>query len=410
MILTAMFTRLITSGSLTLLDRSGRVRHFGPGGSPAVVLRLNTAEPLLKPLLDPALWFGEAYMNGDVTLVDGTLYDFLDLCTRNPVGLHDSTILQLRRWLEWPLRYLQQFNPPGRSRRNVQHHYDLSGSLYDLFLNAERDYSCAFFTHGSETLEEAQSEKKRRIATKLMLRPGMRVLDIGSGWGGLAFHLARQHDVDVTGLTLSHEQVDMARRRAQEFGLADRVRFALRDYREETGVYDRVVSVGMFEHVGAAQYATYFNQLSRLLAEDGVALLHSIGRMEPPGSTNAWLRKYIFPGGYSPALSEVLAAIEKAGLWVTDIEILRLHYADTLRAWSERFQANRAQAEALYDARFCRMWEFYLAACEVVFRNGTQMVFQIQLAHNKYAVPRTRDYLYAPPARVKERSRLPSQA
>ena len=393
MILSALFERIITTGQLILIDRSGRERRFGRGGTPRIVMRLNTPEPILRPLFDPALWFGEAYMNGEVTLIEGSLYGFLDLCTRAPGAVHDHPLITLKNWLGWPLRYLQQFNPPGRSHRNVQHHYDLSGALYELFLNEERDYSCAFFATGAETLEQAQCEKKRRIAAKLRLSPGQRVLDIGSGWGGLAFALARDHGVEVTGLTLSREQIDFTRRRALEQGLDGATRFLLQDYRAESGIYDRVVSVGMFEHVGVAHYDTYFRQLRTLLAPDGVALLHAIGRMEPPGGTSAWLRKYIFPGGYSPALSEVLAAIERSGLWVTDIEILRLHYADTLRAWAARFQAHRAQARELYDERFCRMWEFYLAVCEVVFRNGNLMVFQIQLTRHKDAVPRSRDYM-----------------
>lgn len=395
MILSALFDRMITTGRVTLIDRAGRQRQFGPGGPPQITLRLETAEPFLKPLFDPTLWFGEAYMNGEITLVEGSLYDFLDLCTRAPGAVNNHPLIALKNRLGWPLRYLQQFNPPQRAQRNVQHHYDLSGALYALFLNEERDYSCAYFATGDETLEQAQLEKKRRIAAKLLLSPGQRVLDIGCGWGGLAFALAAEHDVTVTGLTLSREQVDFARRRALERGLDGATRFLLQDYRAETGVYDRIVSVGMFEHVGVAHYDTFFAQLGRLLATDGVALLHSIGRMEPPGTTSAWLRKYIFPGGYSPALSEVLAAVERAGLWVTDIEILRLHYADTLKAWSARFRAHRAEASALYDERFCRMWEFYLAVCEIVFRNGNLMVFQLQLSHHKHAVPRSRDYMAA---------------
>ena len=393
MVLSAIFERVIKTGQLTLVDRSGGVRRFGPGGPPEIVLRLNSPEPILKPLFDPALWFGEAYMNGEVTLVEGSLYEFLDLCTQVPGAVHEHPLITLKNWLGWPLRYLHQFNPPSRSHRNVQHHYDLSGALYELFLNDERDYSCAYFATGTETLEQAQREKKRRIAAKLRIAPGQRVLDIGSGWGGLAFALAREHGAEVTGLTLSREQADFARRRALEQGLDGRTRFLLQDYRAESGIYDRVVSVGMFEHVGVAHYDTFFRQVRKLLAPDGVALLHSIGRMEPPGGTSAWLRKYIFPGGYSPALSEVLAAIERSGLWVTDVEILRLHYADTLRAWSERFQARRDEARELYDERFCRMWEFYLTVCEIVFRNGNQMVFQIQLTRHKAAVPRTRDYM-----------------
>jgi cyclopropane-fatty-acyl-phospholipid synthase len=308
----------------------------------------------------------------------------------------DSTAMmrwsyRLQRWL----RVLEQYNPIGKAQKNVAHHYDLRGELYDFFLDSDRQYSCAYFRTGNESLEIAQADKKLHIASKLLLKPGQRVLDIGSGWGGMGLYLARSFDVDVTGVTLSREQHGMSNRRAAEAGIADRVRFKLIDYREEPGRYDRIVSVGMFEHVGSAHYFEYFTKVKELLADDGVMLLHSIGRMEPPGGTNTWLRKYIFPGGYTPALSEVLAAIEKAGLWVTDIEVLRLHYAETLRLWRERFLANREQIKNLagYDDRFCRMWEFYLAGCEVAFRYMNQMVFQIQITRRQDAVPLTRDYM-----------------
>ena len=293
------------------------------------------------------------------------------------------------------LRRLHQDNRLGRARVNVAHHYDLSGALYDLFLDQDRQYSCAYFHNGAETLEEAQEKKKRHIMAKLLLEPGMRVLDVGSGWGGLALEMAQTASVDVTGLTLSQEQLAVANKRAAADGLTSHVRFAMRDYRDEQGTYDRIVSVGMFEHVGVAHYRTYFDTLSKRLKSDGVALVHAIGRTGPPGSTDPWLRKYIFPGGYCPSLSEVLAAVERSGLWVTDIEILRLHYAETLRHWFERFQVNRDQAKAIYDERFCRMWEFYLASCEAAFRNGPMMVFQLQLSHRRDAVPLTRDYVAA---------------
>jgi cyclopropane-fatty-acyl-phospholipid synthase len=307
--------------------------------------------------------------------------------------LEQGPLQAIRRWIAHPLRWFHQYNSVRRARANAEHHYDLSGELYELFLDPDRQYSCAYFKTGTETLEQAQYDKKQHIAAKLLLKPQMKVLDIGSGWGGLALHLAQLSDVDVTGVTLSREQPKVAQARAAASGLSEQVKFHLRDYRKEHGVYDRIVSIGMFEHVGAMHYPAFFAKLKQLLAPDGVALLHAIGRMEAPATTNAWLRKYIFPGSYCPALSEVVSAVERSGLWVTDIEILRLHYADTLREWARRFQSNRERARELYDERFCRMWEFYLAACEMAFRCGRMMVFQIQIARRQDAVPLTRNYL-----------------
>ncbi len=303
-------------------------------------------------------------------------------------------------------RSLQQYNPAARARRNVAHHYDLSRQLYELFLDRDLQYSCAYYESPGDTLEQAQENKKRHVTAKLCLKPGQTVLDIGSGWGGLALHLATDSGVAVTGVTLSQEQLKAAAERARSVGLDGRVRFLLQDYREVTGPFDRVVSVGMLEHVGVRHYGEFFSKVRDLLAEDGVALVHAIGKMSPPSSTGPWLRKYIFPGAYTPALSEVLAAVERQGLWVTDIEVLRLHYAETLREWDRRFQANRARVAALYDERFCRMWEFYLAACEAVFRHGSGMVFQLQLARRRDAVPWTRGYLGAvQPLQQRERRR-----
>jgi len=280
-----------------------------------------------------------------------------------------------------------------RARRNVAHHYDLSDQLYELFLDRDRQYSCAYFRSPEDELETAQQNKKRHIAAKLLLQPGHKVLDIGSGWGGLALYLAAECGCEVTGLTLSEEQHKVSQGRAAAAGLADRVRFHLRDYREEEGQYDRIVSVGMFEHVGVVQYPTFFRKVNQLLTPDGVALLHSIGRMEGPGTTNPWLRKYIFPGGYSPALSEVVPAVERERLWITDIEILRLHYAETLCNWRGRFEENRERIRALYDERFCRMWELYLVGAELAFRRDRHLNFQMQLAKQVGTVPLTRDYI-----------------
>jgi len=385
---------MIRTGRLTVIDAAGRVHPFGPGESgPDVSVRLH--DPLLpmRILLRPSLALGEAYMDGTITIEQGTLRDLLHLCTSNLEALGRHPIGAVRGELDRMLRRLQQDNRLGRARANIAHHYDLSGALYDLFLDRDRQYSCAYFHTGAETLEEAQEKKKRHIMAKLLLEPGMRVLDVGSGWGGLALEMAQTARVDVTGLTLSQEQLSVANERAVAAGLSSHVRFALRDYREEQGSYDRIVSVGMFEHVGVAHYRTYFDTLRNRLNPDGIALVHAIGRADPPGSTDPWLRKYIFPGGYCPALSEVLAVVERSGLWVTDIEILRLHYAETLRHWLERFQANRDRAQAIYDERFCRMWEFYLAVCEAAFRNGPMMVFQLQLVRRRDAVPLTRDYI-----------------
>ena len=385
---------MIRTGRLTVIDAAGRVHPFGPGESgPDVSVRLH--DPLLpmRILLRPSLALGEAYMDGTITIEQGTLRDLLHLCTSNLEALGRHPIGAVRGELDRMLRRLQQDNRLGRARANIAHHYDLSGALYDLFLDRDRQYSCAYFHTGAETLEEAQEKKKRHIMAKLLLEPGMRVLDVGSGWGGLALEMAQTARVDVTGLTLSQEQLSVATERAVAAGLSSHVRFALRDYREEQGTYDRIVSVGMFEHVGVAHYRAYFDTLRNRLNPDGIVLVHAIGRADPPGSTDPWLRKYIFPGGYCPALSEVLAAVERSGLWVTDIEILRLHYAETLRHWLERFEANRDRAQAIYDERFCRMWEFYLAVCEAAFRNGPMMVFQLQLVRRRDAVPLTRDYI-----------------
>jgi cyclopropane-fatty-acyl-phospholipid synthase len=380
-------------GHLAVIDKSGRKRDFGDQRTgPSVTVRLHDRMLPLRLVLNPSLAFGEAYMDGTLTIERGSLGDLLHLATQSLGTLDTHPIECVRAWFG---RSLRQRNHQNRAHANVAHHYDLSEALYDLFLDADRQYSCAYFTRGDETLEAAQQAKKRHLAAKLLLEPGCQVLDIGSGWGGLALELAETDNVDVTGITLSAEQLKSARRRAAATGLSDQVRFELRDFREEEGRYDRVVSVGMFEHVGPADYVTFFESVARALKPDGVALVHSIGRIGPPGTSDPWLTKYIFPGGYVPALSEVLAAVEKVGLWVADIEILRVHYADTLRHWHDRFQAKRAEAEALYDERFCRMWEFYLVACEMLFRNGPLMVFQIQLAHRRDAVPLTRDYIGA---------------
>jgi len=388
-----VFERIVETGAVTVIDTRGRSHDFGDGKGRRTVMRFKDRKLDWKLLVNPYLYFGEAYTDGDLVFEEGTLYDFLDTVGRNAAKVHRPSNGPLARGLTTMRRHLHQHNPLRTARKNVAHHYDLSGRLYDLFLDKDRQYSCAYFGSGNDTLEVAQDSKKRHLAAKLLLKPGQKVLDIGSGWGGLALYLAQVAQVDVTGVTLSEEQHKRSNARAKAMKLNRRVRFHLRDYREDEGRYDRIVSVGMFEHVGAKHYGEFFGKVRELLEDDGVFVLHSIGRMEPPGATNPWLRKYIFPGGYTPALSETLAAIEQAGLWVTDIEILRLHYAETLKEWNRRFQENRAEVAEIYDERFCRMWEFYLQGCEISFRYFNQMVFQIQIAKRQDAVPLTRDYI-----------------
>ncbi|MCP8940895.1 cyclopropane-fatty-acyl-phospholipid synthase family protein [Alsobacter sp. SYSU M60028] len=382
----------ITSGTLRVTDWKGRVATFGDG-EPVVAVRIHDSRTLTRLVLDPQLALGEAFMEGSLTMEQGDVYDLLDLVLASAGWSYPdwSSIVGAR--LRGLLRRAAQFNPAERARRNVAAHYDLTEEFFRLFLDEDMQYSCAYFLSPEDTLEQAQQQKKRHIAAKLLLKPGQRVLDIGSGWGGLALTLNAMAGVDVTGLTLSERQAEVARERARVAGREDEVRFLLQDYRAATGSYDRIVSVGMFEHVGVNHYGTYFRAVRDLLKEDGVAVVHAIGRADGPGSTNPWIARYIFPGGYSPALSEVVPWIERAGLHITDIEILRLHYAETLRQWRRRFLARRDVAAKLYDERFCRMWEFYLAACEATFRHAGHMVFQIQMARRIDAVPLTRDYI-----------------
>ena len=385
---------LIRRGHLTLIDNAGRSYSFGDRSSdPQVVARIHDRRLPFRLLLSPSVALGEAYMDGRITIEVGTLREFLQIVTSNLQALDAHPAQSFRARLSALARLRPRPNHKKRARANVAHHYDLSGALYELFLDADRQYSCGYFAEGCETLEDAQIAKKRHLAAKLLVRPGDRVLDIGSGWGGLALDLARNAGAEVLGITLSREQLEVARARAESAGLEGRARFNLVDYRDVRERFDRIVSVGMFEHVGRGHYDAFFSTVARTLKPRGVAVIHSIGRRSPPGGADPWISKYIFPGAYVPALSEVMTAVERSGLWATDVEILRLHYAETLRHWYDRFQQNRDKALAIYDERFCRMWEFYLAACEMMFRNGELMVFQIQLAHEPDAVPFTRDYL-----------------
>ncbi|HZW16267.1 MAG TPA: cyclopropane-fatty-acyl-phospholipid synthase family protein [Brevundimonas sp.] len=382
--------RLIRSGSLTVVLPSGEALTAGePTAAAPIRIRLRDNRTAWRLAVYPGLGLGEAWMDGDVVLEKGTLWDLLDLVGRNLSLRPPPRRGRLARL--W--RRIEQANDRAAARRNVAHHYDLSLDLYRRFLDTDLQYSCAYFEHPGMTLDEAQVAKKRHLAAKLLLEPGQSVLDIGCGWGGLAMTLAEEAGARVTGVTLSEEQLAVARARAGERGLADRVEFRKQDYRDVEERFDRIVSVGMFEHVGVPNYQAFFDAMARQLKDDGVAVLHAIGQNHVSVSNQPWIGKYIFPGGYTPALSEILPAIERAGLWVTDIEILRLHYAETLKAWRERFEANRAEIAALYDERFCRMWEFYLCLSEVAFRHRGCMVFQIQLAKRVDAVPLTRDYI-----------------
>jgi cyclopropane-fatty-acyl-phospholipid synthase len=390
--LDVLLKRVVQIGDIVFVDSDRAPHRYGDGTGREVRVRLNDRRLERELVLDPELFAGEAYMQGRLAIEQGTLYDFLALMMRNMVAA------PLPGWSQAPAmarrltRRLAQLNLKQQARRHVAHHYDIDPRIYDLFLDPDRQYSCAYFA-GAVGLEEAQLLKKRHIAAKLAVEPGHRVLDIGSGWGGLALYLAKVAGAEVTGITLSEEQLEASRARARAEGLGNALQFLLQDYREASGRFDRIVSVGMFEHVGVTHYGHFFRTLSNLLADDGIALLHTIGRSDQPAPTNPFIARYIFPGGALPALSEIVPVIERCGLIVTDIEVLRLHYAETLRAWRERFLARRAEAVAIAGDEFARMWEFYLAGCESAFRYQNLVVFQIQLAKRLDAVPLTRDYI-----------------
>lgn len=397
-----LLRRFVSRGNLRVTAAGGRTFTVGDGTGQPLAVRFTSRAAELGVLLDPELKLGEAYMDGTFVVEQGSIADLLALVAiQSPEG-EPPRWARLQWWLRFFKRRLQQFNPPGRARRNVAHHYDLDGRLYSLFLDADRQYSCAYFETPGQSLDDAQLAKKRHLAAKLLVGEPRRVLDIGCGWGGLALYLAEYCRARVTGVTLSHEQWARASERASEKGLTKQVEFRMQDYRDVQERFDRIVSVGMFEHVGVVHYDTFFGKCAEMLSDDGVMVLHSIGRSEGPNVTNPWIAKYIFPGGYIPAPSEVLPAIERAGLLVTDIEILRLHYAETLKAWRDRFLAHRENAERLYDRRFVRMWEFYLAASEMAFRsNQGMMVMQIQLTKRQDVVPMTRDYIGREEARLR---------
>jgi len=390
----------VTRGNLQVTAASGRTFSLGDGTGPPIAVRFASARAQRSVLLDPDLKLGEAYMDGTFVVDRGSIAQFVDLVAKKSTLPRWCAPIMVFRFVR---QRITQLNSRRRSRRNVAHHYDLDGRLYSLFLDSDRQYSCAYFESPRDSLDDAQLAKKRHLAAKLFLEDGHRLLDIGCGWGGLALYAAEVCGAQVTGITLSQEQLAIARQRAKERRVDGSVTFLARDYREVTGIFDRIVSVGMFEHVGVNYYDAFFAKCASVLADDGVMVLHSIGRSSGPGYTNAWIAKYIFPGGYIPALSEVMPAIERAGLLVTDIEILRLHYAETLKAWRDRFLAHRDEVARLYDARFVRMWEFYLACSEAAFRRQDMMVLQIQLAKRQGVVPITRDYIQRAELRLRGR-------
>jgi cyclopropane-fatty-acyl-phospholipid synthase len=398
-LLRSFLTQFIRRGSITFTTASGAKFTCGDGTGEPLWVRFATAQTERRILLNPELAVGEAYMDGTFIVESGAIADVLAILLDQPEMLPGWARPQW--WLRYLVRHARQFNPRKRARNNVAHHYDLDGRLYALFLDADKQYSCAYFETPEMTLDDAQLAKKRHLAAKLLIRPGDRVLDIGCGWGGLGLYLAEITGADVTGITLSTEQLQVSNSRAAEKNLSDSAKFLLQDYRDVTGPFDRIISVGMFEHVGVGFYDTFFKRCGELLTDNGIMMLHSIGRSTGPDVTSPWVAKYIFPGGYIPALSEVMPAIEKSGLLICDTEILRLHYAETLKAWRERFMARREEAVQLYDERFARMWEFYLAASEMSFRKQNLMNFQLQLTKRQGVVPMTRDYITRDEAKLR---------
>ncbi|MBL6597992.1 MAG: class I SAM-dependent methyltransferase [Alphaproteobacteria bacterium] len=381
-------------GALSVIDATGRKHRFVGDAGPEVTIRVTDPALHFKLFHNPQLAMGEAYMDGTLIVEEGTLADFIEICAANQRALEATTLQRLLNVYRQVLAAIRVHNPIGAAQRKVAHHYDLRDELFDLFLDSDRQYSCAYFADPSDDIETAQRRKKAHIAAKLLLEDGQKVLDIGSGWGGMGLYLSGLADIQVEGVTLSREQHKVSNERAWKAGRSDRVAYHLRDYRELDARYDRIVSVGMLEHVGPRHYGEFYAKVSELLTDDGVALIHCVGKFNQPGPQNPWMERYIFPGAYTPTLAEQMPWIEKTDLMVTDVEILRLHYAETLRCWHDAFQRNRDEIAAMYDERFCRMWEFYLLGCEAAFRHGVLMVFQIQLAKSLETVPLTRDYIH----------------
>ena len=395
MSLVSFLNNLIQYDGFELVDANSKKYVIGnPIRKKPIVLKLLDQKLMQKLLINPDLYFGEAYMNGSLVIENGTITEFLDLAFRN-IGRGDINFYgTVIKKIKGTFRYLTSFNKILKSKENVAHHYDISEKLYDLFLDKNRQYSCAYFKNDNDTLEEAQKNKMHHIIKKLNIKPNQKVLDIGSGWGTLALEIAKETNASVTGITLSENQFEYSKNKAKEMNLSNQVEFKLIDYRQLNEKFDKIVSVGMFEHVGRKFYRTYFNTVSKLLNEKGIALIHTIGSTMPPRDPQPWITKYIFPGGYTPSLSEAVKPIEDSGLIISDIEVLRLHYAHTLRHWKERFLSKKDAVLDMFDEKFFRMWEFYLASCEMAFKWGDQVVFQFQLTKDNNSVPNTRDYIY----------------
>ena len=395
MSLVSFLNDLFKQDGFELVDSNSKKYVIGnPKKEKPIVIKLLDQKLMQKLLINPDLYFGEAYMDGSLLIQNGTLTEFLDLAFKNigrgDINFYGSVIKKIKG----TFRYLTNFNKIVKSKENVAHHYDISEKLYDLFLDENRQYSCAYFKNDNDTLEQAQNNKIHHIIKKLNIQPNQKVLDIGSGWGTLALAIAKETKASVTGITLSENQFEYSKNKAKEMNLSNQVDFKLIDYRQLNEKFDRIVSVGMFEHVGRKFYKTYFNKVFKLLNEKGIALIHTIGSSMPPRDPQPWIQKYIFPGGYTPSLSEVANPIENSGLIVSDIEVLRMHYAHTLRNWKERFLSKKDIVLDMFDEKFFRMWEFYLASCEMAFKWGDQVVFQLQLSKDNTSVPNTRDYIY----------------
>ena len=395
MSLISFLNDLFKQDGFELIDSNSKKYVIGnPTKDKPIVIRFLDQKLMQKLLINPDLYFGEAYMNGSLVIENGTLTDFLDLAFKNIGRGNINSYGAVIKKIKGTFGYLTNLNKIIKSKENVAHHYDISEKLYDLFLDKNRQYSCAYFKNDSDTLEQAQSNKIHHIIKKLNIQPNQKVLDVGSGWGTLALAIAKETKASVTGITLSENQFEYSQNKAKEMNLSNQVDFKLIDYRQLNEKFDRIVSVGMFEHVGRNFYRTYFNKVFQLLNEKGIALIHTIGSSMPPRDPQPWIQKYIFPGGYTPSLSEISKPIEKSGLIVSDIEVLRMHYAHTLRNWKERFLSKKDTVLDMFDEKFFRMWEFYLASCEMAFKWGDQVVFQLQLAKDNSSVPNTRDYIY----------------
>ena len=393
--LTKFLNKLIKEDGFVLVDANSKEYIIGKTKKNAPIkIKLLDKSLHYKLLLLPDLYFGEAYTDGSLVIENGTLTELLDIAMKN-IGRGETNLYaMIIKKIRGTFRYLTNYNLISKSKNNVAHHYDISEKLYDLFLDKNRQYSCAYFKNENDSLETAQNNKIEHIIKKLNLKPNQKVLDIGSGWGTLAIEIAKKTQCEVLGVTLSENQLEYSLKKVKELNLENQVNFKLMDYRELDEKFDRIVSVGMFEHVGRKFYKTYFNQVSKLLKNEGVALIHTIGSVLPPRDPHPWITKYIFPGGYAPSLSEVANPIEKSGLVITDMEVLRMHYSHTLRNWKERFLGKKEQVLAMFDEKFFRMWEFYLASCEMAFKWGDQVVFQFQLSKKLTSTPNTRDYIY----------------